>query len=27
MEKLRIENISQLVQFAIRIGIVDLQSQ
>ena len=26
MEKLRIENISQLVQFAIRIGIVDLQS-
>ena len=27
MEKLRIENISQLVQFAIRIGIVDLQSE
>jgi two-component system response regulator NreC len=26
MEKLRIENISQLVQFAIRIGMVDLQS-
>ena len=26
MEKLRIENISQLVQFAIRIGIVDIQS-
>ena len=26
MEKLRIENISQLVQFAIRIGIVDLHS-
>ena len=26
MEKLRIENISHLVQFAIRIGIVDLQS-
>lgn len=26
MEKLRIENVSQLVQFAIRIGIVDLHS-
>jgi len=26
MDKLRIENISQLVQFAIRIGIVDIQS-
>ena len=26
MEKLKIENISQLVQFAIRIGIVDLHS-
>jgi DNA-binding NarL/FixJ family response regulator len=26
MEKLRMENLSQLVQFAIRIGIVDLQS-
>lgn len=26
MEKLKIENISQLVQFAIRIGIVDLQA-
>ncbi len=26
MEKLKIENISQLVQFAIKIGIVDLQS-
>jgi DNA-binding NarL/FixJ family response regulator len=26
MEKLRIENLSQLVQFAIRLGIVDLQS-
>ena len=26
MEKLRLENISQLVQFAIRIGMVDLQS-
>ena len=25
MEKLRLENISQLVQFAIRIGIVDIQ--
>ena len=27
MEKLKIDNISQLVQFAIRLGIVDLQSQ
>lgn len=25
MEKLRVENISQLVQFAIRLGIVDIQ--
>jgi len=27
MEKLKIENISQLIQFAIRLGIVDVQSQ
>ncbi|HIJ57280.1 MAG TPA: response regulator transcription factor [Deltaproteobacteria bacterium] len=27
MEKLEIENISQLIQFAIRLGIVDVQSQ
>ncbi|HDZ90467.1 MAG: response regulator transcription factor [Deltaproteobacteria bacterium] len=26
MEKLRIENISQLIQFAIRIGIVDMEA-
>ena len=26
MEKLKMENISQLIQFAIRIGIVDVQS-
>lgn len=26
MEKLKIENISQLIQFAIRLGIVDVQS-
>jgi DNA-binding CsgD family transcriptional regulator len=25
MEKLKIENISQLIQFAIRLGIVDVQ--
>ena len=27
MEKLRLENISQLIQFAIRLGIVDVQNQ
>jgi two-component system response regulator NreC len=27
MEKLQIDNISQLIQFAIRLGIVDVQSQ
>ena len=27
MEKLKIENISHLIQFAIRLGIVDVQSQ
>lgn len=27
MEKLKIDNISQLIQFAIRLGIVDVQSQ
>jgi DNA-binding NarL/FixJ family response regulator len=27
MEKLQMDNISQLVQFAIRLGIVDMQSQ
>ena len=27
MEKLKIENISQLIQFAIRLGIVEVQSQ
>jgi DNA-binding CsgD family transcriptional regulator len=27
MEKLQLENISQLIQFAIRLGIVDMQSQ
>jgi two-component system response regulator NreC len=27
MEKLQLDNISQLVQFAIRLGIVDVQSQ
>jgi two-component system response regulator NreC len=27
MEKLKLENISQLIQFAIRLGIVDVQNQ
>jgi two-component system response regulator NreC len=27
MEKLQLDNISQLIQFAIRLGIVDVQSQ
>ncbi|MBC8394474.1 MAG: response regulator transcription factor, partial [Deltaproteobacteria bacterium] len=26
MEKLQLQNISQLIQFAIRIGIVDIHS-
>ena len=26
MDKLKMDNISQLIQFAIRIGIVDVQS-
>jgi DNA-binding NarL/FixJ family response regulator len=27
MEKLQLDNISQLIQFAIRLGIVDVQNQ
>jgi DNA-binding NarL/FixJ family response regulator len=27
MEKLKLKNISQLIQFAIRLGIVDVQNQ
>jgi len=27
MDKLQLENISQLIQFAIRLGIVDVHSQ